>query len=216
MTIDFYQVWTDDSLLANKAPSAKYLKLNDVDVPLTSSGMDIQEYRIWLWPDEKFQSDSDYIGFASARWQEKFPNTPTIEYILHNVRALSPKGRWMHSLITAQPHWIEHMAHYHRGMLNYILDGASQLGVTPSQLNNQALCMCNSFMCRKDIFWELKEKMKFMYDFYEQKYGHKFEMVDNGYGDRILGCFYERVLMICAASCSNVEFLQPMMNWVWP
>lgn len=217
--IDFYQVWHNGDYKEEvaKNPSVKYLELDKTPVPATSSGMDLQEYRIWLMPDEMFQSDNPYIGFASARWAEKFPQAASVEYILHSFRATAPRDtRMWHSFITAQPHWIEHMNHFHRGMLQYILDGAQALGCTPEMLNLQALPMCNSFICRKDVFFEVKNRMKFMFDFYEQKYKHQFQFADNGYGSRVMGCFYERVLMICTASTPGVSFYNPVLYWQWP
>ena len=214
--IDFYQVWHNDDYRDKIGPSVKYLKLEDYKVPQPSGNMDMQEYRIWLMPNSVFQSDAKYIGFASARWSEKFKTTPSIEYILHSFRATPPNDRIFHSFITAQPHWIEHMAFFHRGMLPYILDGAQALGLGPENLNHPALPMCNSFICSKDVFFEIKQRMEFLFNFYEQRYQHKFEFFDNGYGDRVLGCFYERVLMIAAASVPNVRYIQPIMYWQWP
>ena len=213
--IDFYQVWHNADYIDKKAPSAKYLNLSEFKYPELKCGLDIQEYKVYQIPNEYFNSDNEYIGFASSRWSEKFPSAPTIEYLLTSFKSCPPKDRFWHSLITAQPHWIEHMTHFHKGLLSYILEGAGVLGITPHQLNNQALPMCNSFICRKDLFFEAKAKMNHMFDFYEQNFEHKFDFADNGYAERVLGCFYERVLMIVLASCNNVRFINPIMYWEW-
>lgn len=216
--IDFYQVWHNGEFrdsIENDSSSVKYLELDKYEVPKLANGMDLQEYRLWLMPNSFFESSNPNIGFASARWSEKFPGSPSIEYLLHSFRAMAPTDRFFHSFITAQPHWIEHMNFFHRGMLQYILDGAQALGVTPEALNIQALPMCNSFICRKEVFFEIKDRMEFMFKFYEQKYQHNFQFADNGYGNRVLGCFYERVLMICAASVPELRYIQPLLYWNW-
>lgn len=213
--IDFYQVWHNDEWKDKIAPSAKYLKLEDWQFPKLSNGLDVQEYRMWQIPNDYFDSNNQIIGFASARWHDKFPDAPGIQWLLHSIRSMPPKDRFMHSFVAAQPHWIEHMNFFHRGMLQYILEGAGALGVTPEQLNNPYLPMCNSFACRKDVFFELKDKMNFLFNYYEQKYQNNFQMADNGYGSRVLGCFYERVLMVCTASLKDVRFGQPMIYWNW-
>lgn len=215
--IDFYQVWHNDELKNKIAPSAKYLQLDQFsDYRKTGSGLDIQEYKIYQIPDEFFESDNQYIGFTSARWSDKFPNVPTVEYILNGFKASPLQGKFLFTFITAQPHWIEHMNYFHRGMLQYVLDGLDKLNLKVGALNNPALPMCNSYICRKETFFEIKQKFNFLFDYYEQTYQHKFNMADNGYGERILGCFYERIIMGVCASLNQTGFTQPMMAWQWP
>jgi hypothetical protein len=214
--IDFYQVWHNEDFRNKISPSAKYLKLEEFNAPRPANGMEIQEYRIYQIEDSFYESSNNFIGFASARWADKFPNAPSIEYILSAFKAQPPKDRMLHAFITAQPHWIEHMNYYHRGMMGYLLEGFHEIGLNISGLNLNALPMCNSYICRKDVFYEIKYKFNYLYNFYENKYGHNFNMNDNGYGNRVLGCFYERVIMGCAASCANVNYQQPLIYWQWP
>jgi hypothetical protein len=214
--LDFYQVWHNDDFRGKIEPHAKYLKLEDHKVPLLSNGMDIQEYRIYQIDDSFFESSNNFIGFASARWNEKFPNAPTVSSLTNTFNTNASNNKYMQAFISAGPHWIEHMSYYHRGMLQYLLDGYNEIGLTPSQLNINALPMCNSYICRKDIFYEVKAKVSYLFNFYEKKYQHNFALYDNGYGNRVLGCFYERVVMGCVASCANVQYQTPALYYNWP
>jgi hypothetical protein len=218
MAVEFYQVWHNHDL-ENRgdliSPFAKYLAIEDFEYPVTKKGWDIQEYRIWQLPDEMFQGPSEFIGFASARWSEKFPGSPNVNWILNNHLAVPPSGRTFQTFITAQHHWLEHTAHFHVGLMKYIMEAATLLNLNGNALNIPSLPMCNSFITRKDVFFEIKQRMNFLFNHFEQQYGHEFDFCDNGYGDRVLGCFYERMLMLSTASIPELGYTQPLMAWQW-
>ena len=101
--IDFYQVWHNGDYRNKITSGAKYLELNEHPLKLTTNGMDIQEYKLYFIDDAYFESDNRYVGFASARWSEKFPNSPNIDYILNGFKLSNPNDRSIQALISAQP-----------------------------------------------------------------------------------------------------------------
>lgn len=79
VTLAIYVVSHDRSLLNNIAPAThlRMVLLEDLDLPSEFKGQDLAESR-FLLTSRLTSGGEDWCGLASARWDERFPDFPTL------------------------------------------------------------------------------------------------------------------------------------------
>jgi hypothetical protein len=93
LSSDFDQIPISDSIFA--------VNLEELELPQFVKGNDLAESR-FFFSRHPLECSSDVVGFVSARWNDRFPDMPSLSD-LAGVVGLLPKGCVLAPLITAVP-----------------------------------------------------------------------------------------------------------------
>lgn len=108
-----------------------------------------------------------YIGFASARWDEKFPSVLNLASLKH--LPLRPDMVWCP--MKATPGWIAHSCQWHPGMERLFSELGELTGQSVEDMNLRSTVWCNSFICHKNIFKDLARFVRRYVQIFYHRYG---------------------------------------------
>jgi hypothetical protein len=158
----------------------------------------IAESRAYL-ADLPIAPEDEYIGMASARWNEKYRHEVTRLENLHHLN-LSPNVVWA---ADRTPHgWAYNSDYHHPGMYPLLEEMAR---ITGLQLTNNPTLYGNNFVCHRSVFEDLVVHIRKVISYFHKKY-HFDIPFNNGHFDRVrqAAYFYERATMLYFANRSDL------------
>jgi len=158
----------------------------------------LAESRIFLsnLPD---QVTTDYIGFATYRWNEKFPKLRPI-LPLEKLWKLPLAKNVVWAPVLAEG-WVALSESYHPGMTKYLEEAASYSNMSLTQGHGM---WCNNFICHKSVYKEFQQFFRHMFDFFFEKYGYSMDFGDIDEKRRV-AYFYERMAILFFSNRTDLE-----------
>jgi hypothetical protein len=237
-TATVHVVSHDDALL-DSLPAGEWLaksNLNRLGLPDELAGNELAENR-FLLTDKLVEGDADFVGFASARWDERFPEWPGLADIKDAIDLLPRDGRTYfgpQTIVASGPQvaaWAKAQDAVHPGMAplsTELLDAMGRNNLSDTRL--RPITMGNNFVLPRPVAEEFLAYWQAAFTYLHEKYGFdlpfgyrcpKCGLVDDaGVGrwsrSRHAGFFYERVSALFFATSPELRAVKPVAGELVP
>ena len=188
------------------------LILNQLKLPIANTEH-IAESRMFLLGEEFYDSDHDYIGMLTWRYDSKYPRLIKLSELgSHITHLLQPDV-----VLAAQPtifenngQWVTQPLRYikgGRGVSYYLKEMADLMGVplacTPS-------AWANNWIVHKSVFFEFLKFFKKIFYHFHAKYGYNydFEVIGNKYPIRAPAFLYELASLLFFSVRSDLRIIK--------
>jgi hypothetical protein len=212
-----------DQKLLDKIPKKRFLvptSLNELDLPERLAGNQLAENR-FLLTDAMSNIDASWVGFISARWNERFPSWPAVSQLDWIITSSTPKNQYFAPSTKygvsglAVQEWIKNQDIGHPGMSTLLLEAVDVMNVRGlAELTTRNISMGNNFIVSKDVARELMDFWQRAFKYFDSKYGFElpfsYGCPDCGFesssgvgrwdSSRHAGFFYERITSLFFAS----------------
>ena len=209
--ITFYKLWHEELKHPSQETVPGSLKiLNHLEVKDARIWEYLQEYRIHF---SDLEIKTDYVGFASASFSDKFGQEPN-KLLIKRLETKDYVGVDLAPTVISQSQWIYQATNYHVGMDKYILEYADKVGISHDKFF-KSIVYCNSFICSTEIY--LKAKKIFVDNVSEifEKASYNLIFTDGGYGPiREGGCLCERLWGLTLSHCAST-YAPALTNITW-
>ena len=168
-------------------------KINLSDLPLDElQNNQLSEHRVYL-TDIPQKTQSEYIGFATWRWNEKWhchchislENLNTILSKLSPNTILCPR---------VANNWLDVTTQSHPGIEIYLKELSEH---TQLPLNNKPGFWANNFICHKSVYLGWQKFFRENFYYFHKKYEFDFDFyVTEQYQCRLAAVFYERFSLL--------------------
>ena len=154
---------------------------------------------------------SEFVGLASARWAEKYPDQLNL-IALSNLE-FDETVVWAPAV--AHAGWVSLSVNDHPGMQTLFDELASLTNTSIQVADSNRTVWSNNFVCHQKVFRELQDFFKSTMNYFVEKYGFDFPFdvpISGNYGnanDRLAGFWGERLTMWFFATYKNIT-----IQWV--
>ena len=177
----------------------RLIDLNQLGLSEPYCDPQLAESRFWF-SDVATRTDSEYVGFGSARWNDKWCVKGGRQTKLEDISAVCSPRLSEHSILAIWligPGWDKLSSSYHHGMQPYLDELAQVTGMN----YNHTSFWANSFICHKQIFIRFQEYFKQTFKHFYDKYQFNYDYyVAPGCEQRRAAFFFERVSMLFFAN----------------
>lgn len=112
--------------------------------------------------------DAEYIGFANARWNQKYFRLKTrLETLPYHVERLAAPG-WVLAPWPAHD-WIKLTLHHHPTMEPLVSEMLQTMALSPN--NDQVSVWANDFICHRSVFFDWLRFWKTTFEHFYGRYG---------------------------------------------
>lgn len=153
---------TDKTLLDRVHPRnfIRKINLNELELGDLSANC-LCENRIYI--SNLHDTPHEYIGFASARWNYKYPHVLPLEDLYMLEPKLHPRKIFVASKTSDD--WFYSSEHYHAGIGDIIYDLAEYMGI---KVHHRPSFWSNNYICHRDVFNEFiifwRKAFHYLYD----------------------------------------------------
>jgi hypothetical protein len=147
-------------------PYLHKINLDDLPIPAEFQDNRLAESRIYLW-DEIANCEQEYLGFATASWDEKWFRLLPLDR-LHWIDSMLTPDQVLAALPTATSSWMRDSETCHPGMAA-LIEEMSTVSAVP--LSEQPTFWANNFVCHRDVFQSFLTSWKKMFFHFYRKYG---------------------------------------------
>lgn len=150
--------------------------------------------------------DSEYIGFSSARWNEKYPDNVPLEEL--DQLPLAPDVVWVG--FPALACWAAFSEDVHPGMLPYLQELHAVSGL-PALTGHSF--WSNNFICHRQVFADFLAKWRAMFDAMYARHGCNFKFGNNYARSKLYipalhpAYFYERLTVLYFANRTDLRMM---------
>lgn len=215
-TLRVFVHWHEDEML-RKVRKRTYLQtvnLAELEIGEFQQNM-LAENRVFLAEYLWKGLQTDYIGFMSASWDEKYHSLVKLHEI-HKL-PLAPGTVWCGGMSDSAD-WARESNKHHPGMYALLEEMAAVAGMSLSA--GPTICESN-FICHRCVFDDFLAMWRRVFDHFYQKYGYDLPFLEGCREDWRSGrfdrrkreaYFYERITMLYFSNRHDLDFKIPHLN----